>query len=113
VFGNDVIIFSDKSCGYRTPAALISIGRAGTRRRSLTRRAKSLKQNAGSAFLRKKVFLDAKCLDRRPINLPNASDMRVHRICVALRALDRAEAETSTRSLKIEAAVLNDAVRLQ
>jgi hypothetical protein len=37
--------------------------------------------------------------------------MCVHRICVAVGALDRAEAETGTRALRIEPAVLNDAVR--
>jgi hypothetical protein len=37
--------------------------------------------------------------------------MRVHRICVAVGALDRAEAETGTRALRIEPAVLNDAAR--
>jgi hypothetical protein len=45
-----------------------------------------------------------------PIDFPS-TEMRVHRICVAVGALDRAEAETGTRALRIKPAVLSDAVR--
>ncbi len=111
VFGNDVIIFSDKSCGYpNTGDADLDWSR--WYRRSI---ADSVHQIAkAERWIRSfpdKVFLDGKCIEKLPIILPNASDMRVHRICVALGALDRAEAETGTRALKVEPAVLNDAVR--
>jgi hypothetical protein len=111
VFGNDVIIFSDKSCGYpNTGDANLDWSR--WYRRSI---ADSVHQIAkAERWIRSfpdEVFLDGKCIEKLPINLPDASDMRVHRICVALGALDRAEAETGTRALKVEPAVLNDAVR--
>jgi hypothetical protein len=35
------------------------------------------------------VFLDGKCLEKPPVDLPDAADMRVHRICAALGALVR------------------------
>lgn len=111
VFGNDVIIFSDKSCAYP------NTGNADLdwRRWYNHSIAQSIKQiaKAEKCILAApdKVFLDAKCLEKLPIELPSAAEMRVHRICVAVGALDRAEAETGTRALRVEPAVLNDAVR--
>ncbi len=111
VFGNDVIIFSDKSCGYpNTGDADLDWSR--WYRRSIADTAKQIEQAERCIRANpEKVFLDAKCLEKLPIDLPNAANMRVHRICIALGALDRAEAETGTRALKIEPAVLNDAAR--
>ncbi|WP_316163440.1 hypothetical protein [Bradyrhizobium sp. SZCCHNRI20481] len=111
VFGNDVIIFSDKSCSYpNTGDADLDWSR--WYRKSIADSAHQIAQ--AERWIRScpdRVFLDAKCTEKLPIELPNATDMRVHRICVALGALDRAEAETGTRALKIEPAVLNDAGR--
>jgi hypothetical protein len=111
VFENDVIIFSDKSCGYPDTGD-VDLDWSRWYRKSI---ADSIHQIAqAERWIRSypdRVFLDVKCTEKLPINLPNASDMRVHRVCVALGALDRAEAETGTRALKIEPAVLNDAER--
>ncbi|UWU75991.1 hypothetical protein N2603_39720 [Bradyrhizobium huanghuaihaiense] len=111
VFGSDVIIFSDKSCSYPdTGDADLDWSR--WYRRSIADSAHQIAQ--AERWIRScpdRVFLDAKCTEKLPIELPNANDMRVHRICVALGALDRAEVETGTRALKIEPAVLNDAIR--
>ena len=111
VFGNDVIIFSDKSCGYPDTGDP-DLDWSRWYRSSI---ADSIKQIAkAERWIRSspdRVFLDARCAEKLPIDLPNATDMRVHRICIALGALDRAEAETGTRALKVEPAVLNDAVR--
>lgn len=111
VFGNDVIIFSDKSCGYpNTGNADLDWSRWYNH--SIAQSAKQIAK-AEKCILSNpdKVFLDAKCLQKLPIDLPKATEMRVHRICVAVGALDRAEAETGTRALRIEPAVLNDAAR--
>lgn len=111
VFGNDVIIFSDKSCSYpNTGNADLDWSRWYNHSiaHSIRQIAKAEKCIRASP---EKVFLDAKCLHRLPINLPDAAEIRVHRICVAVGALDRAQAETGTRALRIEPAVLNDAVR--
>lgn len=111
VFGNDVIIFSDKSCSYPdTGDADLDWSRwynhsIAHSARQIAKAEKCILSNPD------KVFLDAKCLQKLPIDLPSASEIRVHRICVAVGALDRAEAETGTRALRIEPAVLNDAVR--
>jgi hypothetical protein len=111
VFGDDVIVFSDKSCGYpNTGDADLDWSR--WYRRSIADSAKQIEQAERCIRANpEKVFLDAKCLEKLPIDLPNAADMRVHRICIALGSLDRAEAETGSRALRIEPAVLNDAVR--
>lgn len=111
VFGNDVIIFSAKSCGYPNTG---DVDRDWSRwyKSSIRDSAKQIaKAEKSIRSFPEKVFLDAKCLEKLPIALPNAGDMRVHRICVALGALDRAEAETATRGLKIKPSVVNDAER--
>jgi hypothetical protein len=111
VFGNDLIIFSDKSCSYPdTGDADLDWSRWYNR--SIAQSAKQIAK--AEKCIRSdpdKIFLDAKCLERLPIDLPDAANMRVHRVCVALGALDRAEAETGRRALRVEPAVLNDAVR--
>ncbi len=35
--------------------------------------------------------------------------MRIHRVCVAVGSLERAEVETGTRALRVDPRVLNDA----
>lgn len=109
VFGNDVIIFSDKSCTYS------NTGNSTTDwsrwyRRSIARSAHQVDQ--AERWIRTypdKLFLDAKCTERLPITLPPPSEMRVHRICVALGALHRAEAETGARALMVDPRVVGDA----
>lgn len=111
VFGKDVIIFSDKSCSYpNTGNADLDWSR--WYRRSITDSAKQITKAKRSILAYpNRIFLDAKCTEKLPIDLPNAGDMRVHQICVAIGALDRAKAETGTRALRIEPAVVNDAKR--
>ncbi|WP_315701878.1 MULTISPECIES: hypothetical protein [unclassified Bradyrhizobium] len=111
VFGNDVILFSDKSCRYPdTGDADLDWSRwynhsVNHSVRQITKAEKSILAAPDN------VFLDVKCLRKLPIKLPDPAEMRVHRICVAVGALDRAQAETGRRALRIEPAVLNDAVR--
>jgi hypothetical protein len=111
VFGNDVIIFSDKSCNYPNTGNT-DLDWSRWYNHSIALSAKQIAKTEKCILSNPdKVFLDAKCLQKLPIDLPNAANMRVHRICVAVGALDRAQAETGTRALRIEPSVLNDAVR--
>jgi len=112
VFGNDIIIFSDKSCAYpNTGDPTVDWSRWF--RKSIARSAHQVDQ--AERWIRTypdKMFLDAKCTEQLPINLPSPAEMRVHRVCVALGALDRAKAETGRRALKVDPRVVNDAAGL-
>jgi hypothetical protein len=111
VFGNDVIIFSDKSCTFP------NTGNPTTDwsrwyRKSIARSAHQVDQ--AERWIRTypdNIFLDAKCTERLPITMPPASEMRVHRVCVALGALDRAAAETGARALMVDPRVTGDAAK--
>lgn len=86
VFGDDVIIFSDKSCAFPNTGDLaVDWGR--WYRRSI---AKSVDQVYGAErWLREypdRVFLDAKCTQRLPLALAPSDRLRVHRVVVALNA---------------------------
>jgi hypothetical protein len=111
VFGNEVILFSAKAWTYpNTGNADLDWSR--WYRQSITHSAKQIaKAEKWIRSFPDKVFLDANCLERLPVTLPTTGDIRVHRICVALGALDRAETETGTRGLKIKPAVVDDAER--
>ncbi len=111
VFGNDVILFSAKACTYPNSGDPV-IDWSRWFRSSIADSAKQIaKAEKSIQAAPEKVFLDAKCLEKLPIALPAAGDMRVHRICVALGALDRAEAETDVRGLKVKPSVVHDAER--
>jgi hypothetical protein len=99
VFGNDVIIFSAKACSYPN-SGNVAVDWSRWFRSSIAESAKQIAKAENSIQRSSdKVFLDAKCLERLPIALPAAGDMRAHRICVALGALDRAEAETGVNAV--------------
>ena len=111
VFGNDVIIFSAKACAYPNSGDP-AIDWSRWFRSSIANSAKQItKAEKSIQTAPDKVFLDAQCLEKLPIALPAAGDMRVHRICVALGALDRAEVETGVRGLKIKPSTMHDAER--
>jgi hypothetical protein len=109
IFGRDVIIFSDKSCAYP------NTGNAGLDwsrwyKRSIEKSAHQIDQ--AERWLRTypdEVYLDPRCTTRLPVALPAAGDMRVHRICVALNAADRARLATGTAALTVYPTVQNDA----
>jgi hypothetical protein len=108
VFGKDVIIFSDKSCGYP------NTGKSGLdwSRWYRSSIADSVHQiNQAERWIRSypdKIFLDKKCAVRWPLFLPEVTNMRVHRICVALGASHRAQLATGSATLAIDPQVLND-----
>lgn len=89
VFGDDVIIFSDKSCAFPNTGNLaVDWGR--WHRRSVE---KSADQVYGAErWLRThpdRVFLDPPCSHQLPFPLPPSDRIRVHRVVVALNAAPR------------------------
>ncbi|RWQ35588.1 MAG: hypothetical protein E5Y88_28385 [Mesorhizobium sp.] len=107
VYGDDVLIFSDKSCKF---------GNSGDTQLDWKRwYKKSVAHSASQVadaehWIREKpdqIFLDAKCTVKLPIALPSPERMRVHRICVALGASERAITETGRPSLRIKPSANN------
>lgn len=101
VFGDDVIIFSDKSCAFPKNGNL-TLDWVRWYRRSITDSVHQLAQ--AERWLRSypdRVFLDATCTTKLPLELPSSSSMRIHHVCIALGATERAEEETGRRALKI------------
>jgi hypothetical protein len=92
VFGNHVIIFSDKSCAFPDSGDL-TLDWSRWYRRSIT---KSAEQVYGAErWIRsypQRIFLDRKCTQRFPLKLAADADLRVHRIVVALGAAARCRA---------------------
>lgn len=82
VFGDDVLIFSDKECEYVANADPKVAWQRWYKRAIL----KSAKQVAGAeSWIRRfpgRVFLDAGCETPLPVELPNPSRMRIHRVVV-------------------------------
>lgn len=113
VFGNDVLIFSDKSCTYpETNDPALDWSRWYSR--SIAASARQI--GGAERWLRTypdRVFIDAKCTTRLPISMPPAEDIRVHRICIALGSTKRAQTETGKASLAVSATVVNGAERFK
>ena len=55
------------------------------------------------------MFLDTRCTERLPLQLPKSERLRVHRICVATGAADRCRAAIGQTSLSINVNVTDDA----
>ena len=91
VFGDDVILFSDKHCEF-VPHADINIAWSRWYKRAIE---KSAKQLAGAeAWLIRypdRLFLDPGCKSSLPIKLPDASRRRVHLIAVTRGATEYAK----------------------
>jgi hypothetical protein len=83
VFGNDVLLFSDKNCAF---PSIDNLNLAWNRwyRRAVEKSAKQL-AGAESWITRfpSRVFLDAKCRQIVPVQLPPAERRRVHLIAIA------------------------------
>ncbi len=90
VFGDDVLLFSDKSCVFPNDGDL-NVAWNRWYRRAIE---KSAKQLAGAeSWLRRfpdRVFLDAACQKSLPIPIPAVERLRVHLIAVAHGSLRRA-----------------------
>jgi len=109
VFGNDIIIFSDKSCAYpHTGSPRLDWQR--WYRRSIADSAKQIR--GAERWIRTypdRIYLDRSCKQKIPLALPEASAMHIHRICIGLGANERLQQATGARSLAISPTVDGDA----
>lgn len=90
VFGDDVLLFSDKNCAFLLKESL-NLAWNRWYRRAIEKSAKQL-SGAESWISRfpARIFLDAKCSNSLPVQLPSADRRRVHLIAVAHGASDAA-----------------------
>jgi hypothetical protein len=89
VFGDDVLIFSDKSCAFPQTGD-VQLDWSRWFRKAVM---KSAEQTWGAErWLREhpsRVFLDRACTQPLPVDLPPTDQMRVHRLVVAHNVADR------------------------
>lgn len=113
VFRDDVLLFSDKSCAYPdTGDADLdwrrwfsrAIGKSAHQVRQAER---WLRTQPGS------IYLESKAQERLPIALPQLSQMRVHRICVATGAAARCRRETGQPMLGLDMTITDDEAPLR
>lgn len=92
VFGDHIIIFSDKSCAFPNTGD-VELDWSRWYRRSIS---KSVDQVFGAErWIREhpdRIFLDRKCTQKFPFPLPSGNRVKFHRIIVALGASDRCRA---------------------
>ena len=92
VFGNDIIVFSDKSCAYPDSGDEVKDW-ARWFRRSIRDSARQV--YGAERWIRHhpdRIFLDPGCKHPLPIELPRADEMRIHRVIVARGAGERCSA---------------------
>ncbi|WP_341024236.1 hypothetical protein [Brevundimonas diminuta] len=110
VFGEHVLIFSDKGAAYpQTPDARLNWTRYY--RRAIADSAHQI--NRAERWMERfpdQVFLDSRLETALPIALPPQEHRVVHRICVAPAAADAARAE-GLAGLRIQPAIVGDAER--
>jgi hypothetical protein len=99
VFGNDVILFSDKHSKF-VPHADVNIAWSRWYKRAIE---KSAKQLAGAeAWLKRfpdRLFLDPSCTTKLPIKLPDPAKQRIHLIAVTRGAAEHATTYWGTKLL--------------
>ena len=90
VFGNDILIFSDKQCEFR-PCADINVAWARWYKRAIEKSANQL-VGAKSWIIRysNRLYLDRQCEHRLPISLSELKNSRIHLIAVAKGAAEHA-----------------------
>jgi hypothetical protein len=105
VFGNDIIIFSDKNCAYGV-AEDTELNWKKWYKKSVAHSAAQI-ENAITWITEKpdEIYLDAKCSQRLPLALPDPSKATFHRICVALGAGGAAQMFLGQPSLRVEPGV--------
>jgi hypothetical protein len=108
VFGNDLILFSDKSCAF-PDGGDAELDWERWFRRSITKSAARITQ-AEDWIKRQpeRIYLDVKATQRLPLALPPADRMRVHRILIALDASERCKAATGYPTLELSPKTLDD-----
>ena len=110
VFGDDVLLFSDKAGAYPDsgdPAV-------DWRRYFRSAIANSARQiRTAEQWIRQfpdRVYLDVRCETPLPLGLPPVDRLRVHRICVAPAATDAARQRSRQTGLAIMPEVIDDAL---
>lgn len=88
VFGNDVIIFSDKSCTFKDTGDVRLDWDRWHRRAIVRSEAQVHGAERWLAEYPTRVFVDPRCTQPLPIRLPPPESRRIHRIVVALGARD-------------------------
>lgn len=108
VFGDDVILFSDKSCAFPKKGDELLDWKRWFRR-SIFESAEQITK-AETCILRtpKEAYLDARATQRIPLELPPADRIRFYRVLVALNAGDRCQAATGFRTLKVSPSIHDD-----
>lgn len=111
VFGNDVILFSDKACMF-TGHEDINVAWYRWYRRAIEKSAKQL--NGAESWLKRfpeRVFLDRDCKTSLPIELPQAPERRIHLVAVTRGSSEYAESYWgggSSGSLFIDTELVGD-----
>lgn len=108
IFENDVVLFSDKSCSYpQTGDVALDWGRWF--RKTIRDSAKQLQKAERWLRIRPdQVFLDRKCTERLPLQLPAVEHLRIHRVCVAIGAVARCHAATGRSSFALNVNILDN-----
>lgn len=113
VFGNDILLFSDKSCAFpQTGNPALDWQRWFSR--AIGESAHQIRQ--AERWLRKypeRIFLDGKASEPLPITLPSPADMRIHRICVATGAAEQCRRATGQAMLGIDLTVTDSEAPLR
>lgn len=105
VFGNDIIVFSDKNCAYGV-AEDAELNWKRWYKKSVAHSAAQI-ENAITWITERpnEIYLDAKCSQELPIALPDPRKATFHRICVALGASGPAQKLLGRPSLRVEPGV--------
>lgn len=104
-FGDDILLFSDKSCAYpQTGNPALDWQRwfsraIGDSAHQLLQAERWLRNYPG------RIFLDARAKEPLPITLPSPHDMKIHRICVATGAAEQCQRATGQAMLGIDLTV--------
>lgn len=111
VFGNDIILFSDKACKFTTHED-VNVAWSRWYRRAVEKSAKQL--SGAESWIKRfpeRIFLDRECKTPFPIKLPEESERRIHLVAVTRGSSEHAESYWgggSSGSLLIDTKLVGD-----
>ncbi len=111
VFGNDIILFSDKACNF-THHDDINVAWSRWYKRAVEKSAKQL--SGAESWIKRfpdRVFVDPECKSSLPIKLPEAPNHRIHLVAVTRGSSEHAESYWgggSSGSLFIDTKLVGD-----
>lgn len=100
-FGDDVILFSDKSCVFPDGDDANLDWKCWFRRSIIKSAAQITQAEEWIERQPSRVFPDAKATQPLPVSLPPADRMRVFQVCIALGAAERCKASTGYATLEL------------